>query len=226
MSGAVAHLTVANRILKKQPELVHNTAAFYLGSIAPDTIESKKNCSREEKKRVHLREGIPDIEWMRSDNMELFKSRTKRFIREHIPHSQGSQQDFIIGYLVHLLTDAWHHKIIRQSILQKANSIHIQESDESFFSMMANDQEAMDYYLLSSSEEIQDLFSCILNQGAQYALEGFVEKEYIRDSIDWWRNDYLVTIRKKSLNHLAEADILAFVDIAAQDILSEIKSLL
>ena len=41
MSNTIAHLVVANKILREYPALVHNVEAFYLGSVAPDTIGSK-----------------------------------------------------------------------------------------------------------------------------------------------------------------------------------------
>ena len=226
MSNTIAHLAVANRILKEHPSLVHNVAAFYWGSIAPDTIGSKVGCSRDDKKRVHLRDGIRDIEWLNNEEMCLFKNRIQRFVDEHISNSDGSQRDFNIGYLVHLLTDEWNHRTIRQTMLKKANAMNILESDREFFYMMTNDLEALDNYLLNSNEEIGEILARLLSQGAQYALEGFIEKDYIDRSIQWWSNTYLVNIKQRTLKYISEADITDFVDIATQEILAEVKSLL
>ncbi len=226
MPGIVAHLTIANRILAEHPQLVCNLHAFYLGSVAPDTIESKAGCSRNDKKQVHLREGIRDIEWLSSQNMLLFKNRIRRFADEYIADSVGSQRDFNIGYLVHLLTDEWSHRTIRQTIRQKANEMNVLEVDREFFCMMATDLEAMDNYLLNSNEEIATILDWILKQEITYDLAGFIEKEYIEGSIQWWRNSYLAAIKQKTLKYLSETDISNFVDIAVQEILGEIMSLL
>ena len=226
MSNTIAHLAVADRILKEYPALVHNVAAFYLGSVSPDTIGSKVGCSRDDKKRVHLRDGIRDAEWLNNEKMDLFKNRIHHFVDEHISNLDGNQRDFNIGYLVHLLTDEWNHRTIRQSMLKKANAMNVLESDREFFYMMANDLEALDNYLLNNNEEIREILARLLNQGAQYALAGYIEKEYIEESIQWWSNSYLVNIKKRELKYICEADISDFIDIATQEILAEIKSLL
>lgn len=131
-----------------------------------------------------------------------------------------------IGYLVHLLTDEWNHRTIRQTMLRKANAMNVLESDREFFYMMTNDLEALDNYLLNSNEEIGEILARLLSQGAQYALAGFIEKEYIEGSIQWWSSSYLVNIKQRALKYISEADITDFIDIATQEILSEIKSLL
>lgn len=226
MSNTIAHLTVANRILKEYPALVHNYDAFYLGCVAPDTIGSKVGCSRDDKKRVHLRDGIRDAEWLNNEKMGLFKKKIQYFADEHILNSDGSQRDFNIGYLVHLLTDEWNHRTIRQTMLRKANAMNVLESDKEFFYMMTNDLEALDNYLLNSNEEIKKIIARLLSQGAQYALTGLIEKEYIAGSIQWWRNSYLVNIKQRALKYISESDITDFVDIATKEILAEIKLLL
>ena len=129
MSNTIAHIVVANRILKECPTLIGNADAFYFGSVAPDTIGSKVACSREDKKRVHLRDGIRDAEWLDNEKMELFKVAVRGFVDQHISNEKGSQRDFNIGYLVHLLTDEWNHRTIRQTMLKKANEISVLESD-------------------------------------------------------------------------------------------------
>lgn len=226
MSNTIAHLAVANRILKEHPTLVHDASAFYLGCVAPDTIGSKIGCSRDDKKRVHLRDGIRDAEWLNNEKMGLFKSRIQHFVDEHISNSDGSQFDFNIGYLVHLLTDEWNHRTVRQTMLRKANAMNVLESDRAFFYMMTNDLEALDNYLLNNNEEIREILARLLSQGAQYALAGFIEKEYIEGSIQWWSNSYLVNIKQRELKYISEADIAEFVDIATREISAELNALL
>lgn len=226
MSNTIAHLSVANKILKERPSLVHNIDAFYLGSIAPDTIGSRIGCSRDDKKRVHLRDGIRDAEWLSDEKMGLFKDRILHFVNEHVSRTDGSQRDFNIGYLVHLLTDEWNHRTIRQTMLRKANAMNVLESDREFFHMMTNDLEALDNYLLSSNEEIGAILARLLSQKPRYALAGFIEKEYIEGSIQWWRNSYLINIKQRELKYISEADITNFVNIATREIVAELKMLL
>ena len=206
--------------------LVGNADAFYFGSVAPDTIGSKVPCSREDKKRVHLRDGIRDAEWLDKEKMELFKVAVRGFVDQHISNEKGSQRDFNIGYLVHLLTDEWNHRTIRQTMLKTANEMNVLESDREFFYMMTNDLEALDKYLLEGNREIEKILEKLLGEQPQYELKGFIEKEYIEGSIQWWRNVYLHGIKQRTLKYIQEKDIDEFIDIATKEILDEIKALL
>ena len=95
MSNTIAHLAVAKKILDKTPEFVQNQRAFYLGILAPDTITSKPEAGKEEKKRVHLRENIRDAEWLLCNHgtirQKLLKKAEERGIvssdREFITYS-------------------------------------------------------------------------------------------------------------------------------------------
>ena len=226
MSNTVAHLAVASAILKAWPALVSNAEAFYLGSVAPDTVGSKPGCTREDKKRVHLREGIRDTEWLNKDQMDLFNSRVRCFVSEYIANAQGRQRDFNLGYLVHLLTDAWNHRTIRQTLLKEAVARGVAESDREFFYMVTNDLEALDHYLLSADEELGQILDGILSREVAYTLPGWIEKEYIQGSIQWWESSYLVNIQQRQLKYISQADITEFVDIATEQILAELKELL
>lgn len=226
MSNTIAHLVVANRILQEWPTLVHDINAFYLGSVAPDTIGSKPGCSRDDKKRVHLRDGIRDAEWLTDEKMRLFKERVQHFIGAHILNASGIQSDFNIGYLVHLLTDEWNHRTIRQTMLRIANERDVLESDREFFYMMTNDLEALDNYLLSSNEEIAKILDRLLHQDVNCALDGYIEKSYIDGSIQWWKNSYLPNIRERKLKYISEVDIASFVDLATKEIVNELRTLL
>ena len=226
MSNTVAHLSVANRILKEYPTLVNNVDAFYWGSVAPDTIGSKAGYSREDKMRVHLRSGIRDPEWLIDEKMSIFKTRIQHFVGEHISNTAGHQRDFNIGYLVHLLTDEQNHRTIRQTMLGIANARNILESDKEFFYMMTNDLEAFDNYLLGSDKEVSGILSRLLRQGAKYALPGYIEKEYIEKSIQWWNNSYLVNIKQRELKYIREVDFADFVIFATQEIVNDVKSLI
>lgn len=224
MSNTIAHLTVANRILKECPTLVHDVEAFYLGCVAPDTIGSKDGYVREDKRFVHLREGIRDAEWLHDDKMQIFKNRIREFVNTYIIGTDESQRDFNIGYLVHLLTDEWNHRTIRQTMLKIANARNVLESDKEFFYMMMNDLEALDNYLFNNNEEISEIFIRLLNQDVQYDLTGYIEKEYIKRSIVWWKKSCLTNIKQRKLKYISEDDIGIFVEVAVKEIISELNT--
>lgn len=227
MSNTIAHLAVANEILKLNNDLIKNEYAYYLGVVAPDTIGSKPDVTRNDKKIVHLREDISDIDWLNDECMELFNSRVINFVNEYINNDiDVNQRDFNIGYLVHLLTDKWNHKTIRQKMLKYAKEIGVMEKDKDFFYMMINDLEALDNYILENIDNIKEIYDSITNNKVEYDLSGYIEKEYISKSISWWNNEYLPGIKLKELKHLSNEDIDEFIKVSSNNIAKELDEIL
>lgn len=226
MSNTIAHLAVANEILKLNNNLIKNEYAYYLGAVAPDTIGSKVNVTRNDKKIVHLREDISDIDWLNDECIELFNSRVVNFVNEYINNDvDENQRDFNIGYLVHLLTDKWNHKTIRQKMLKYAKEIGVMEKDKDFFYMMINDLEALDNYILENNDYIQSIYNMITKDEVKYDLSGYIEKEYISKSISWWNNEYLPGIKLKELKYLKKEDIDEFIKVSSINIVKELEEL-
>ena len=92
--------------------------------------------------------------------------------------------------------------------------------------MVTNDLEALDHYLLTTDAELGEILDGILGREAEYALPGWIEKEYIQGSIQWWKSSYLVSIQQRQLKYITQADIAEFVDIATRQILAELKELI
>lgn len=226
MSNTIAHLAVAKKILSKNITMIDNPYAFFLGTIAPDTISSKPNYTRGDKKMVHLRDEIADTEWLDNQKMKIFDQRISDFIILHICDSslQKGQRDFNIGYLVHLLTDKYNHKTVRQSLLKIAKENGIIETDREFFNMCVNDLEALDNYLLNKYTDIGELFLGLIESPVEFCLDGYIEKEYIKKSFDWWQTEYLSSISNRKLKYISETDIDNFIENASDNIISELKS--
>lgn len=196
MANTIAHLAVAKQVLQYTNLHIAYEEAYYLGAIAPDTISSKENAVREDKKLVHLRHGIADADWLLPEYMKIFDERIAAFIQTYIvSEKEQAQRDFNIGYLVHLLTDKYNHKTIRQSMLKAARVKGISEYDKSFFYMMVNDLGALDWYILERDKEIAALFKRIWTKPVRYALPDMIEKEYIEKSIVYWKEQYIPSIR-------------------------------
>lgn len=227
MANTIAHLMVAHRIYTEHPEMISCHKAYYLGSIAPDTISSKPGCERNDKKLVHLREDIRDMDWLSEDKMQIFNSRVSNFSDQFIIGTTNPEQrDFNIGYLVHLLTDKWNHKTIRQKMLRIAIQNGVQENDKSFYHMMVNDLEALDHYLIMVNVKIYDLFMSLTNTPVEYSLPGYIEKEYIEGSIKWWKEQYLPGIAERKLMYISPDDIDEFISLAVKEIYAELVQLI
>jgi len=229
MSNTIAHLAVARELLKKCPNLIHNERAYYLGTLAPDTIGGKPDYKREDKKKVHLREDIPDTKWLEPELMAIFTERVNAFAQEHIVNeSDADQRDFNIGYFVHLLTDKYNHETIRQKLLKKAIERGDVSSVREFYhasgSGRGNDVEALDSYLLESHPELGDLFSELSSKEIDYCLPGWIEKQYMKNSIWWLNNHYLPGIKEQELLYLATEDMEEFITYSVSKIAEELKA--
>jgi len=227
MSNTIAHLAVAKELLEKMPDLIQNERAYYLGILAPDTITSKPEATKEDKKRVHLRENIRDARWLEPEQMAIFMDRVREFVCNHVTEEKNAdQRDFNLGYLVHLLTDKCNHGTIRQKLLKKATERGIVSSDREFYHMCVNDLEALDFYLFETRPELVLLFEELRSKKAEYGLQGYIEKEYIDGSMWWWTNKYLPGIRERQLLYIETGDIDAFIGYSVGKIIEELRGLM
>ena len=226
MANTIAHLAVAQRVLEARPELVSLKFNYYLGTIAPDTIDSKVGALRDDKKLVHLRTGISDRDWLRPDKMAIFDRRIEDFARESILEEEDlHHRDFSIGYIVHLLTDKVNHATIRQTILREIDTEGT-GGDKSHIPVFINELEGMDCYLIRNKPELSALFYTVMELPVKNCMPGRVEAEYIEKSLKWWKYEYIPRIATRKPEILSPADIENFVSQAAEYILSELDRLL
>ncbi|MBQ2961114.1 MAG: hypothetical protein IJE09_07830 [Oscillospiraceae bacterium] len=227
MSNTLAHLAVAYRILEQRPDLVKYRDSFYLGTIAPDSIESKEGAVRDDKKLVHLRLGITDMEWLEPEKMAIFDRRLQDFISYFIyKEKDPRQRDFCIGYLVHLMTDKINHGTVRKRILEALKPQGIEDGKWPFILKVLNELEAMDYYLLNSRPEVSDLFYRLMSQPVKHCLVGLIEKEYLEKSLKWWKEEYIPHISKPRAEIMENHEIDDFVELVAEKIIPVLDEIL
>lgn len=131
MSNTIAHLAVAKEIIEKKPKLVQNVRAYYLGILAPDTITSKPDAVKEDKKRA---------------------------------------------------------------------------------------------YLLETRPKLGELFEELRSKKADFGLHGWIEKEYIDDSMCWWTDKYLPGIKERKLLYIETTDIDEFITYSSEKIIAELET--
>lgn len=227
MANTAAHLAVAHKILSMRPGLIEFEDSYYLGTIAPDSIESKEGAVRDDKKLVHLRLGISDMEWLKPDKMAIFDARLAGFIEKYIlTETETRQRDFCMGYLVHLLTDKANHGSMRLRILKELMPKGFEDGTWDFIYKVINELEAMDDYLLRSRPEIAALFDRLMEVPATNYLPGLIEREYIEKSQKWWRNEYRPQISRREAKICAMHEIDEFVDHAAYAVVQELDKLI
>lgn len=226
MANTIAHLAVAQKVLAERPELVSLKFNYYLGTIAPDAIDSKVGAVRDDKKMVHLRLGISDRDWLKPDVMRLFDRRVEEFARESIlEEDDPHHRDFSIGYLVHLLTDKVNHATIRQTILKVIDKDKT-GGDKSHIPVFVNELEGMDCYLIRNKPELSALFYTVMELPVRNCMPGFIEAEYMEKSLKWWKYEYIPRIATRNPEILRPEDIEDFVSQAAEYILKELDRIL
>ena len=227
MANTIAHLAVAQKILRMRPELIGFEDSYYLGAIAPDSIESKENAVRDDKKLVHLRLGISDMEWLEPDKMAIFDDRLEKFIEEYIKNErEPRQRDFCIGYVVHLLTDKVNHGTVRLRILKALIPEGFEDGKWDFIYKVINEMEAMDAYLIDSRPEMAALFGRLMELPVTNYLPGLIEKEYMEKSQKWWRDEYIPQISRRQAQICRLDEIDKFIEIAANSIVKELDRII
>ena len=223
MANTIAHLAVAQKVLEAKPELVSLKFNYYLGTIAPDAIDSKVGAMRDDKKKVHLRTGISDKEWLKPEKMLIFDLRLEKFIKESIIEEDDEHhRDFSVGYLVHLLTDKYNHATIRQRILREFDS----EGDKSLIPTFVNELEAMDCYLIRGTPELSALFYTIMELPIINCMPGYIEAEYLEKSLKWWKYQYIPQIATREPKILQYREIDEFISGATDYILKELEKII
>lgn len=223
MANTIAHLAVAQKVLEAKPELVSLKFNYYLGTIAPDAIDSKVGAMRDDKKKVHLRTGISDKEWLKPEKMLIFDLRLEKFIKESIIEEDDEHhRDFSVGYLVHLLTDKYNHATIRQRILREFDS----DGDKSLIPTFVNELEAMDCYLIRGTPELSALFYTIMELPIINCMPGYIEAEYLEKSLKWWKYQYIPQIATREPKILQYREIDEFISGATDYILKELEKII
>ncbi len=223
MANTIAHLAVAQKVLEARPEIVSLKYNYYLGTIAPDAIDSKVGAMRDDKKKVHLRTGISDKEWLKPEKMLIFDLRLEKFIRESIIEEDDEHhRDFSVGYLVHLLTDKYNHATIRQRILREFDS----DGDKSLIPTFVNELEAMDCYLIRGTPELSALFYTIMELPIINCMPGYIEAEYLEKSLKWWKYQYIPQIATREPKILQYREIDEFISGATDYVLKELEKII
>ena len=95
MPTVLIHEEVAYNIAKKYKQL--DNKDFYLGALAPDTVNLNGFASKEERWNSHLR----------NENLDTWLENVKKFYNEN---KDKYNKYFLLGYVLHIITDIVHDK--------------------------------------------------------------------------------------------------------------------
>lgn len=185
MAGVVIHLAVADATYENLK--IMNIPLYYAGNIAPDCIHARKNYMREMKKYTHLRSGIPDWDFLSTENLSLFHSRLKDFADTYC--NKNEERDLYKGYLVHLITDEIFIKTIREKCVAEALKFGINQKDKEFFGFMMRELNGGDditakYYPFKNHpvKMLEKSFGC--------CIKNYISGIEIINSTEWITENY------------------------------------
>ena len=184
MPGPITHLVIANEVLKNiSSSIAIDEADFLSGALAPDAIHARAGFVRKDKKRTHLRQGIPDAEFHTNDNQELFNIRIEEFVREYLAND-GEKFSLHLGYLVHLLTDESMLLTIRQDFTSSLIEEGIVPSDKEFFLRMMHDLDSNDNNLFNMYEDMTAIREMLVDYKSE-GISGLLSAQELNNSRRW-----------------------------------------
>ena len=162
MALPMLHLLIADKIYTEKFSSIHSSGEFLLGSIAPDAVHAKENYTREIKNISHYK-------FYGKDHINYFDT----FINEY--HT-SENKDFVVGYLVHLLSDMIWLRSIRIPFEEKflrAPSQNI-SMNEAYYADC--DQIEQLLFLEKNASRIIEA----INKSKAYSLEGLIDAEDVK----------------------------------------------
>ena len=175
MAQPMMHLLIADKIYQEKSSSIHSYGEFLLGSIAPDAVHMRADYTREQKQISHYR-------YSSQSPISYFDT----FLGEY---STSENKDFVLGYLVHLLSDMiWYHSIrvpFKERFLQAP--IHDMSMNEAYYA----DCEQIEK-LLFWEEDAPRIINGIKESKA-YSLEGVIDAE----SIKAWKEKLIFNYNNK-----------------------------
>lgn len=193
----MVHLNVAQTVKNTKKLKIQNIADYYLGSISPDAIHMKDNFTPKDKENSHLNA-------RRNESID----NVKKFIT-----TVGIKNDFILGYIVHVLTDIyWHeslYQVFKTNYSEDKNPI--QDQRHAYYS----DTDQLDIMLYDQPNRL--VFWNYLNQAHAQSIKNIISAEEVdkwnKRTLNWYeeKHDYQVPIRYISL-----VDLNKFISSASK----------
>ena len=198
MAQPMMHLLIADKIYTKRIVSIHSYGDFLLGSIAPDAVHEKENYTRE----------IKDISHYKFTS----KSQISYFDTFFDEYYTSENKDFVVGYLVHLLSDMiWYHsvRVPFKEAFQKA-PLRDMSMNEAYYADCEQIEQLM--YLEKNVPRIIEA----INRGKAYSLEGLIDAE----DVTAWREKLIFDYNNKNNNmyhtrYISEQHIRDYIENCA-----------
>lgn len=178
MPTVLIHEEVAYNIAKKYKEF--DNADFYLGALAPDTVNLNGFASKDKRWNSHIR----------NENLDIWLNNIKEF---YIENKDKYNKYFLLGYILHLITDIVHDKYFYQNIRNQMTNNNISEEEQ--HPLLRKYME--EYGYLTENNQIREYISNLLKNHPGYNIKN-ISKE---DMISWKNKCFSDYHRKVNSNN-------------------------
>ncbi|MDD6033753.1 MAG: hypothetical protein PUC47_09790 [Oscillospiraceae bacterium] len=201
----MVHLSTA--LLLEEEGIVRpaERSAYYLGSIAPDAIHMREHPASDAKSLSHAGARSPRF----LDRIDSFCQRFPDYERS------GISRDYLMGYLVHLLTDIYWKQAFYDGFVQRyrEDPAPLQNEKAAYY----NDTDVADIRLYKTLPRRPELWA-LLQAAHGYDLPGMVSAE----EVDRWNARtlawYEVPREYLPVRYASEESIRSFIRTAAERI--------
>lgn len=205
MAGVVVHIAIADAILTRIS--MPDAEQFLLGNIAPDGVMMREGYVRAMKKHSHLRDDIPDADFLRKDLRQLFNDRLTRFTKDHVIKGSPLFSE-TAGYASHLITDELFIAGPREKYVSAMRKLGIDQHDRRFYHSIVNRMDRVDHELAEKYPFVHDAAS-LLKPAKPFSLLDYIYEGELGKSRDWVVTHYFIE-RGSSHNN---ADDVSYADM-------------
>jgi hypothetical protein len=199
----MVHLKIAQEFLANNN--INDAAAFYKGSLAPDSIMFRPGCKRSDKELTHFCVG--DEGWGYYTNYNDWENSLRNNVKNYTGRISN---DFLLGYFAHVYTDILYTKYI-WTPTRLAN-------DDSLIKKYIDDCFEIDSRLLESLNN-KDQIWAMLNETKEYYLPDISAPSDMSRLIDAMMTDMYFnrkSNRKYKFTVISLSDMLDFTENAAR----------
>ena len=187
MPTVLIHEEVAYNIAKKYKQL--DNKDFYLGALAPDTVNLNGFASKEERWNSHLR----------NENLDTWLENVKKFYNEN---KDKYNKYFLLGYVLHIITDIVHDKYFYQDIRTEMTKNNINEDEQHPLLR----KYMLEYGYLDENNQIREYINDLLKEHTGYNIKNISKEDLIA-----WKNKCFSNYNEKvypnnyiTKNHIQE----------------------
>ncbi len=223
MAGLITHLYVAELLINEGLLNISDRYKYFLGTLAPDAIMSKKDYHRDDKKHTHLRIGISSDDWYKKEYKNMFKIRVKAFSDNYI---KEKNDDFAIGYLIHLLTDQAFHYTFRKSIIETLKEKKLPFEGRELMLSMVNELDSLDFYLLKKNKSLKDILVKCKGVCEENNIALLISSDSLCGNFKWIEEKYIDTSYTKiDFRHFNTNELSSLFEQVLEFIGNEIRNL-